>query len=188
MIRKAIIIFMTLAAVATAGLILIAPDDRTWYYRDGDGLVVGSTQVGVSRGYLRICRFYTSDLINSPPPLLADIQMYPLYTRTRVRYSDRFKLYANTDPRFVTEIYEDLTLVGPLIVFSVYPTIAFIRGPLRRYRRRKRGWCIHCGYDLRGNVTGVCSECGKPSRTTTDNTWKCQEEWDDAFSDGDCQD
>ena len=42
-----------------------------------------------------------------------------------------------------------------------YPAIAFIRGPLRRHRRRKRGLCLHCGYDLRGTTGGVCSECGE---------------------------
>ena len=41
-----------------------------------------------------------------------------------------------------------------------YPFVAFIRGPLRRYRRRRRGLCLKCGYDLTGNVSGVCPECG----------------------------
>ena len=45
-------------------------------------------------------------------------------------------------------------------LFATYPAVAFIRGPLRRWRRRKRGWCLKCGYDLTGNETGVCSECG----------------------------
>ena len=26
--------------------------------------------------------------------------------------------------------------------------------------RRKRGQCASCGYDLAGNVSGVCPECG----------------------------
>jgi hypothetical protein len=30
------------------------------------------------------------------------------------------------------------------------------------YRRWQEGKCIYCGYDLTGNVTGVCPECGKP--------------------------
>ncbi len=46
------------------------------------------------------------------------------------------------------------------VLLAAYPTIAFIRGPLRRWRRRRRGWCVKCGYDLTGNVTGVCPECG----------------------------
>lgn len=47
-----------------------------------------------------------------------------------------------------------------IVAFPAYPSIAFIRGPLRRWRRRKRGECVNCGYNLTGNVTGVCSECG----------------------------
>ncbi len=41
-----------------------------------------------------------------------------------------------------------------------YPTLAFLRGPLRRRLRRRRGRCIKCGYDLTGNRSGRCSECG----------------------------
>ena len=44
--------------------------------------------------------------------------------------------------------------------FLAYPLLAFIRGPFRRYRRRKRGLCVTCGYDVRGNESGICSECG----------------------------
>ena len=48
----------------------------------------------------------------------------------------------------------------PFIVFGTYPTIAFVRGPLRRWRRRREGLCLKCAYDLTGNVSGVCPECG----------------------------
>jgi hypothetical protein len=44
--------------------------------------------------------------------------------------------------------------------FSCYPAIVFLRGPLRRWRRQRRGMCAACGYDLTGNVSGVCPECG----------------------------
>ena len=27
--------------------------------------------------------------------------------------------------------------------------------------RYRDGLCLHCGYDLAGNVSGVCPECGK---------------------------
>jgi len=44
---------------------------------------------------------------------------------------------------------------------ATYPAITLVRGPLlRRRRRRKRGLCLRCGYSLEGNVTGVCPECG----------------------------
>jgi len=32
---------------------------------------------------------------------------------------------------------------------------------VRRNQRRIEGHCGHCGYDLTGNVSGVCPECGK---------------------------
>ena len=47
------------------------------------------------------------------------------------------------------------------MVFATYPTIAFIRGPLRRHRRQRKGECIGCGYDLTGNESGKCPECGE---------------------------
>ncbi len=51
--------------------------------------------------------------------------------------------------------------IGALMVLlAAYPAIAFIRGPLRRWRRRRKGFCLKCGYDLMGNVSGVCPECG----------------------------
>jgi len=45
------------------------------------------------------------------------------------------------------------------LLLLAYPTVACIRGPLRRRHRRKRGLCPSCGYDLTGNTTGVCPEC-----------------------------
>ena len=45
-------------------------------------------------------------------------------------------------------------------LFATYPFIVFIRGPLRRWRRKKKGLCLKCGYDLTGNVSGVCPDCG----------------------------
>ena len=48
----------------------------------------------------------------------------------------------------------------PLSALSTPPAIALIRGPVRRWRRRRKGCCVRCGYDLTGNVTGVCPECG----------------------------
>ena len=50
----------------------------------------------------------------------------------------------------------------------VFPTWMFLLAALiptvlawRRLRRPLPGHCRKCGYDLTGNVTGVCSECGE---------------------------
>ena len=64
----------------------------------------------------------------------------------------------------VKERVVGLPLGLPVVVLCAYPTIAFVRGPVRRYRRhrrRKRGLCVTCGYNLTGNVSGVCPECGR---------------------------
>ncbi len=49
----------------------------------------------------------------------------------------------------------------PFVLLSAYPTLVFIRGPLRRWRRHRRGLCLRCGYNLEGNLSGVCPECGE---------------------------
>jgi hypothetical protein len=49
----------------------------------------------------------------------------------------------------------------PFILLAAYPTVAFIRGPARRWWRRRKGCCLNCDYDLTGNVSGVCPECGR---------------------------
>jgi len=48
-----------------------------------------------------------------------------------------------------------------LLLLLIYPTLAFVRGPVRRHRRRKKGLCLHCGYNLTGNTSGACPECGE---------------------------
>lgn len=49
----------------------------------------------------------------------------------------------------------------PAVALIIAPIRAAIRGPIIQRRRKKRGACIHCGYNLTGNTTGVCSECGE---------------------------
>ncbi len=54
--------------------------------------------------------------------------------------------------------------VSPDNPFWIPVIIAFlIRGGLwvRRRRLPKPGHCVKCGYDLTGNVSGQCPECGE---------------------------
>ena len=54
------------------------------------------------------------------------------------------------------------TIVMPLWLF---PAAALMPTALLFWRDRRRippGHCQRCGYDLTGNVSGVCSECGTP--------------------------
>ena len=53
-------------------------------------------------------------------------------------------------------------------LLAAYPILAFIKGPVRRVRRRGKGLCPTCGYDLTLNASGVCPECGTP----VDRVWQ----------------
>ncbi len=47
----------------------------------------------------------------------------------------------------------------------LYGALSFASGTAwrsaRGWRRRRRGMCVACGYDLTGNVSGTCPECGR---------------------------
>ena len=39
-------------------------------------------------------------------------------------------------------------------------TIPLVISPAKRWRRKRNGWCVDCGYNLSGNKSGRCPECG----------------------------
>ncbi len=45
-------------------------------------------------------------------------------------------------------------------VFAAWPVFCFLHGPLRRWHRYRNDRCTQCGYNLTGNVSGDCPECG----------------------------
>jgi hypothetical protein len=56
-----------------------------------------------------------------------------------------------------------LTLVVPLWFVTVVTAAAPLGLVLRRFRQREPSHprCLACGYNLTGNVSGVCPECGR---------------------------
>ncbi len=57
-----------------------------------------------------------------------------------------------------------------VLLFSAYPVAALLGSRARLRRRRVRGLCVDCGYDLTGNVSGVCPECSTGIERAM--TWK----------------
>jgi hypothetical protein len=50
----------------------------------------------------------------------------------------------------------------PCLLAGLAPA-AWGRARLVRSRRARRGLCLSCGYDLTGNASGTCPECGVPA-------------------------
>jgi hypothetical protein len=136
MIRKAVIIVLTLAAAGTAA-VYAASVFWLGYYNFDSG---GYSTVACFRGALMIVHDFRS--VSAGFHLVYD----PSVELVGIPYTHKNSIIV---PLWI-----------PLVVFGVYPTIAFIRGPVRRWRRRRKGLCLKCAYNLTGNVTGVCPECG----------------------------
>lgn len=57
-----------------------------------------------------------------------------------------------------------IALIAGFLIFEFVSLTAWIANPvfdrLRGFWRE--GICKNCGYDLTGNVSGICPECGTP--------------------------
>ncbi len=162
MIRKTINVALTLGAVVTGGLSIASMFTPViWDSRSPSRW----SCVCINKSRLTITQFLAND-----PVLLHDLAESRKWTLRYNRPSEfhmmwRRKTYVGSGGYLVK--YFDQTLISvplllPFLAFTLYPTIAFIRGPLRRWRRPRKGLCQKCGYNLTGNVTGTCSECGSP--------------------------
>jgi hypothetical protein len=57
---------------------------------------------------------------------------------------------------------------APFLAIPLWPLIVAVAaaGTVLSWRRRPRaGHCAACGYDLTGNTSGICPECGVPIET-----------------------
>lgn len=63
--------------------------------------------------------------------------------------------------------WAELPTLTVLAAAVVWGTDWFVRARPARIRRgrRERGECLHCGYNLTGNVSGACPECGERTAT-----------------------
>lgn len=51
-------------------------------------------------------------------------------------------------------------LLGNIAIYAIVCVIALHAFRFKRYLRDRAGLCPHCAFDLRGNVTDGCPECG----------------------------
>ena len=161
MFRKLIIVVLTLGAVVAVAVgvgMMSISKIKGWTFQAGEGR---NAYVLVSRG---------NAMTRSPLHLTL---VYPTKRRAIDKLNEfrgaGFILRINAQYKSPYGWSSWYTLAIPpwaapsaFILFAAYPTMAFIRGPLRRRRRRrKRGLCLKCGYDLRGSPGPRCPECGE---------------------------
>jgi hypothetical protein len=122
-----------------------------WEYRpEGFPLSVPQGWVAIGLGSIA-GQWITLD--SAAPPSSSD--------RTVYKYLDRsYTSNAGVAHRLRFLMISALPVLGAAALCLAYPLAAFMRGPWRRYARRRRGCCSMCGYSLTGNVSGICPECG----------------------------
>ncbi len=108
---------------------------------------------GLIFGWLGRSRWLGSSLLFATGYLLV-----PLIRDTAIAY-----LYG--PPEYTVIRWNSLSIVSRLFlaVFPLAITGSWLGSDPRKRRgdaRRGAGLCIRCGYDLRGNVSGRCPECG----------------------------
>lgn len=168
MIRKAIIVVMTLlAAAAGAAWVWAAAGGRsvTLLSQSSDTWTLNCSLESLHKRlrvvHWRFPKRRADELIINLDETPSATSRTEFWSPLGFSYT-RHRAVLTNGPVSVVRIV--LPLWEPLVIFGLYPAIAFIRGPLRRYRRRRRGLCIRCGYDLEGNVSGACPECGRTMR------------------------
>ena len=180
MIRKTIILVLTLAAVWTGALLVVS----FWYQLHLEGSFLRPT-VSIVDGVFRV----TPPVHPARIPLAAS--QAPRMPGHYIRYSkeaNETQTTGTASPRdkpcgplrkvlsigglvvevslcgIHTDVWDRLKIRLPLwiviILFSIYPMVAAARGPVRRVLRRRRGRCVKCAYDLTGLNDPRCPECG----------------------------
>ena len=84
----------------------------------------------------------------------------PSYGHTRV---DQMSPFLTNSYRVDFGGWLPCVLLVPLAGLRVW---LWLRGPHRRRYRLRHNLCLTCGYNLTGNVSGRCSECGTPVPAT----------------------
>ena len=157
MIRKAIIVVLTLSAIG-AGTVWVTsfkmPNTFSWFQNDASwvevSIIGGNVEILVIEGKgFQFFRVFVQGFERSRTLLRERHGKPPTAKRLALILPSGLQARGTIIP------------FGPLFfLFAAYPTLAFIRGPLRRYRRRKRGLCVKCGYNLTGLMEPRCPECG----------------------------
>ena len=157
--RRAVIVILTSLTVVTFLLNSVNIEGPRWFQRQ-QGAVVSSISVQTVSGGVEVIEETAHDTTN-PPTWPTDISLQPLLVRHSFLDHRARRLHRDSRAAFIMATCTRLELWPVFLIFATYPATAFVRGPVRRWRRRKRGLCVHCGYNLTGLADPRCPECGE---------------------------
>ena len=153
---------VAMASVAALALLLAwwmlgAMGDQVWCRSvEGRVMIYGSHgfQVVVDRA-----KYFdpdtNSNVYRGPRALLAQLRTGPAAGRSFAGIEVYWEP-GRVNPQFRAVV---IPMVYPLLLTTVAPA-AWVVLRLRRRNRLQAGNCAHCGYNLRGNQSGRCPECG----------------------------
>ena len=94
------------------------------------------------------------------PPLStpSDIPKYGIISVTHTldipwRLLPRYSYFDIQSFMFVLPLHILLAVLLPAVIYPMLPIV-------KKRHRRKHGLCVKCAYDLTGNESGTCPECG----------------------------
>jgi hypothetical protein len=90
---------------------------------------------------------------------LRPVQPVNFWNRQGFYWSDVSHAPSRFGAALVREQFVTVPAWLPTLLTAIAPS-AWLVARLRRRARFGRGHCTGCGYDLTGNVSGVCPECG----------------------------
>lgn len=142
-------------------------DGQRWYFNHGDGTGHSfSCAVRAERGLLSFKGYYWTNWLAAEFDL--SIEDFAILRMSK-RQSNLPELPVNAPE--LQNYHVRLKIGGPLWPLIAANAIWPIFKLIRWFRRRKqRGYCRKCNYDLTGNVSGRCSECGASVLPTRLNT------------------
>jgi len=153
MIRKFVMILLCVVTAVTIGAWLLSFGvDRQWKWQP-------TTQtlciVNVGRGELHVgARFWKTQPRKSVVTTLREYRIPGL--SVRVQELGTRSAATTHETRWSVHVSFWFLIAPVLGAWCAYACV----GPWCRRRRRRRGLCEKCGYDLTGNESGVCPECG----------------------------
>ncbi len=134
-----------------------SPNGSHYFYQDEVGSI-GSRGSFVDGSFLHVSTYFTfQGLVNQK---VNGMVFRWSQTLDVMHFGHRKDDFSFELPKLITvRLY--VPLWTPFLLFMVPGMAALLLGPYRRHRRRKKGLCLKCGYNLTGNVSGICPECGE---------------------------